>query len=61
MSYEPNTVGAVIKLLSKSDPRDYLFIRLAPNMEQCMIYDIDRKIVADGQSTTYMEIAKGNP
>jgi hypothetical protein len=61
LRYEPNTVGAVIKLLSKSDPHDFLFIRLAPNMKQCMIYDIDRKIAVDGQSTTYMEIAIGSP
>ena len=61
LQYEPNTVGAVIKLLSKSDPRDFLFIRLAPNMKQCMIYDIDRKVMAQGQSTTYLEIAIGNP
>lgn len=61
LQYEPNTVGAVIKLLSKSDPRDFLFIRLAPNMKQCMIYDIDRQADADGQSTTYLEIAIGNP
>ena len=61
LQYEPNTVGAVIKLLSKSDPRDFLFIRLAPNMKQCMIYDIDRKVMAEGQSTTYLEIAIGNP
>ena len=61
LQYEPNTVGAVVKLLSKSDPRDFLFIRLAPNMKQCMIYDIDRKVMAEGQSTTYLEIAIGNP
>ena len=61
LQYEPNTVGAVVKLLSKSDPRDFLFIRLAPNMKQCMIYDIDRKVMAEGQSTTYLEIATGNP
>lgn len=61
LQYEPNTVGAVIKLLSKSDPRDFLFIRLAPNMKQCMIYDIDRKVMAEGQSTTYLEIAIGDP
>ena len=61
LQYEPNTVGAVIKLLSKSDPRDFLFIRLAPNMKQCLIYDIDRKVMAAGQSTTYLEIAIGNP
>jgi hypothetical protein len=61
LQYEPNTVGAVIKLLSKSDPRDFLFIRLAPNMKQCMIYDIDRKVMAEGQSTTYLEIAIGSP
>lgn len=61
LQYEPNTVGAVIKLLSKSDPRDFLFIRLAPNMKQCMIYDIDRNVMAEGQSTTYLEIAIGNP
>ena len=61
LQYEPNTVGAVVKLLSKSDPRDFLFIRLAPNMKQCMIYDIDRKATAEGQSTTYLEIAIGSP
>ena len=61
LQYEPNTVGAVIKLLSKSDPRDFLFIRLAPNMKQCMIYDIDRKVMTAGQSTTYLEIAIGDP
>ena len=61
LQYEPNTVGAVIKLLSKSDPRDFLFIRLAPNMKQCMIYDIDRKVMVKGQSTTYLEIAIGDP
>lgn len=61
LQYEPNTVGAVIKLLSKSDPRDFLFIRLAPNMKQCMIYDIDRRVMAEGQSTTYLEIAIGSP
>ena len=61
LQYEPNTVGAVVKLLGKSDPRDFLFIRLAPNMKQCMIYDIDRKVIAEGQSTTYLEIAIGNP
>lgn len=61
LAYEPNTVGAVVKLLGKSDPRDFLFIRLAPNMKQCMIYDIDRSVMVDGQSTTYMEIAIGNP
>ena len=61
LQYEPNTVGAVIKLLSKSDPRDFLFIRLAPNMKQCMIYDIDRNVMTEGQSTTYLEIAIGNP
>ena len=61
LQYEPNTVGAVIKLLSKSDPRDFLFIRLAPNMKQCMIYDIDRKVMTEGQSTTYLEIAIGDP
>lgn len=61
LQYEPNTVGAVIKLLSKSDPRDFLFIRLAPNMKQCMIYDIDRKVIVNGQSVTYMEIAIGDP
>ena len=61
LQYEPNTVGAVVKLLSKSDPRDFLFIRLAPNMKQCMIYDIDRKAMAEGQSTTYLEIAIGSP
>lgn len=61
LQYEPNTVGAVIKLLSKSDPRDFLFIRLAPNMKQCMIYDIDRQVMAEGQSTTYLEIAIGDP
>lgn len=61
LQYEPNTVGAVIKLLSKSDPRDFLFIRLAPNMKQCMIYDIDREAMAEGQSTTYLEIAIGSP
>ena len=61
LQYEPNTVGAVVKLLGKSDPRDFLFIRLAPNMKQCMIYDIDRKVMAEGQSTTYLEIAIGNP
>ena len=61
LQYEPNTGGAVIKLLSKSDPRDFLFIRLAPNMKQCMIYDIDRKVMVKGQSTTYLEIAIGDP
>lgn len=61
LQYEPNTVGAVIKLLSQSDPRDFLFIRLAPNMKQCMIYDIDRKVMVKGQSTTYLEIAIGDP
>ena len=61
LQYEPNTVGAVIKLLSKSDPRDFLFIRLAPNMKQCMIYDIDRSVMVKGQSTTYLEIAIGDP
>ena len=61
LQYEPNTVGAVIKLLSKSDPRDFLFIRLAPNMKQCMIYDIDRRVMVKGQSTTYLEIAIGDP
>ena len=61
LQYEPNTVGAVVKLLSKSDPRDFLFIRLAPNMKQCMIYDIDREAMAEGQSTTYLEIAIGSP
>ena len=61
LQYEPNTVGAVIKLLSKSDPRDFLFIRLAPNMKQCMIYDIDREAMAEGQRTTYLEIAIGSP
>lgn len=61
LQYEPNTVGAVVKLLSKSDPRDFLFLRLAPNMKQCMIYDIDRKVMANGQSTTYLEIAIGTP
>ena len=61
LQYEPNTVGAVVKLLGKSDPRDFLFIRLAPNMKQCMIYDIDRKVMTEGQSTTYLEIAIGNP
>ena len=61
LQYEPNTVGAVVKLLGKSDPRDFLFIRLAPNMKQCMIYDIDRKVMAEGQSTTYLEIAIGDP
>ena len=61
LQYEPNTVGAVIKLLSQSDPRDFLFIRLAPNMKQCMIYDIDRNAMVKGQSTTYLEIAIGDP
>jgi hypothetical protein len=61
IKYTPNTVGAVVKLLNKSDPNDFLFIRLAPNMKQCMIYDIDRSIAANGQSTTYLEIAIGNP
>ena len=61
LKYEPNTVGAVIKLLSKSDPRDFLFIRQAPNMNQCMIYDIDRSVIVEGQSTTYLDIVKGNP
>ena len=61
LKYEPNTVGAVIKLLRKSDPRDFLFIRQAPNMNQCMIYDIDRSVIVEGQSTTYLDIVKGNP
>lgn len=61
LQYEPNTVGAVIKILQRSDPRDYLFVRLAPDMQQCMIYDIHRKLMVDKQSTTYMEIALGAP
>ena len=61
IKYTPNTVGAVVKLLNKSDPNDFLFIRLAPNMKQCMIYDIDRLIKTNGQSITYLEIAIGNP
>lgn len=60
LQYEPNTVGAVVKLLSKYDPRDFLFIRLAPNMKQCMIYDIDSGREG-GEDIVYMEIALGKP
>lgn len=60
LQYEPNTVGAVIKLLSKYDPRDFLFIRLAPNMKQCMIYDMDSGREG-GEDIVYMEIALGKP
>ena len=59
--YEPNSVGAVMKLLSRSNPHDRLFIRLAPNMKQCMIYDIDRNVRLNERNTTYMEIVIGNP
>ena len=60
LQYEPNTVGAVVKLLSKYDPRDFLFIRLAPNMKQCMIYDMDSGREG-GEDIVYMEIALGKP
>lgn len=58
--YRPNTVGAVIELLKKSDPEDKLMIRLSPGKEECMIWDVSRKILMNG-GVTYMEIAKGSP
>ena len=58
--YEPNTVGAVIELLKKSDPNDILFIRDAKDKSSKIITDIERKITMKN-GITYMEIAPGDP
>lgn len=58
--YEPNTVGAVIELLKKSDPNDILFIRDAKDKSSKIITDIERKITMKA-GVTYMEIAPGDP
>lgn len=58
--YEPNTVGAVIELLKKSDPNDILFIRDAKDKSSKIITDIERKITMKN-GVTYMEIAPGDP
>lgn len=56
--YEPNTVGAVIKLLMESNPNDKLMIRLSPGHQECFIWDISRTVrMSDG--VTYMDIVKG--
>lgn len=56
--YEPNTVGAVMELLKKSDPNDRLFIKLTPGSIELIPIDIYRSIRMNG-GITYMEVAKG--
>ena len=58
--YEPNTVGAVIELLKKSDPNDILYIRDTVDKSSKIITDIERKITMKN-GITYMEIAPGDP
>lgn len=58
--YAPNTVGAVMELLRKSDPHDVLMIQLVPGSQPCFITDISRKLTMRG-NYTFMEIAKGDP
>lgn len=58
--YEPNTVGAVMELLKRSDPNDILFIHEAQDKSARIIVDISRKITMDS-GITYMEVAPGDP
>lgn len=57
--YEPNTVGAVIELLKKSDPNGKLLIRLLPNKNECILVDVSRTITSNGEITMF-DIAKGS-
>lgn len=59
--YAPNTVGAVTELLGRFNPRSKLMIRLHPIKEECMVVNIDGKLMLNGPGVTYMEIAKGSP
>lgn len=58
--YAPNTVGAVIELLKKSDPNGRLLIRLLPNNSECMLVDVSRTITDNGEITMF-DVAKGSP
>lgn len=59
--YKPNTVGAVIQLLEKFDPKSRLMIRMNPGKYVCMPIDVSARLRLDGRNCTYMDIAKGKP
>lgn len=59
--YKPNTVGAVIQLLEKFDPKSKLMIRMNPGKYVCMPIDVSGKVVMKGHGRTYLDIAKGQP
>lgn len=56
--YAPNTVGAVIELLKKSDPNDELLIVDAVGKRQYFMTDISRTL-RSSKNTTTIEIAAG--
>lgn len=60
--FQPNTVGAVIELLKKSDLNDKICIRLDPENEnaECMLIGISRSINLNG-GVTFIDIGKGSP
>lgn len=57
--YAPNTVGAVIEILKRSDPNGRLLIRLLPNKSECMLVDVSRTVTDNGEITMF-DIAKGS-
>lgn len=59
--YKPNTVGAVIQLLEKFDPKSKLMIRMNPGKYSCMPINVSGKLVMNGHGRTYLDIAKGAP
>lgn len=59
--YKPNTVGAVIQLLERFDPKSKLMIRMNPGKYVCMPIDVSGKLRLNGHGCTYMDIAKGAP
>lgn len=52
-AYEPNTVGAVINILKRSDPNGKLMIRLLPDKKECILADISRTIINNGEITMF--------
>lgn len=52
-AYEPNTVGAVINILKRSDPNGKLMIRLLPDKKECILADISKTFTDNGEITMF--------
>lgn len=52
----PETVGDLMAILRYSNPTDKILIRSAVGKNAKTIIDVNRKIMVDGQNTTYIEI-----